>query len=110
MPDELGGGGRVWHFLGLGLLAAGAAIVGVHAIKRLGLACNVGQLQEKAVKEFENLQVLVRRCGNVKGAICRSRQAQGLSEFEVMTLAGHAMFETTHRFYLAVAQDILDRA
>ena len=35
---------------------------------------------------------------------------QGLSEYDVMTLAGHADFETTHRFYLAVADDLVDRA
>jgi len=36
--------------------------------------------------------------------------ANGLSEFEVMKLAGHSDFGTTHRFYLAVADDFLDRA
>ncbi len=35
---------------------------------------------------------------------------QGLSEYDVMTLAGHANFETTHNFYLAVADDLLVRA
>jgi len=35
---------------------------------------------------------------------------QGLKEYEVMTLAGHANFSTTHRFYLAVANDLIDRA
>jgi len=34
----------------------------------------------------------------------------GLSEFEVMTLAGHAKFETTRRFYLAVNDTLIDRA
>ncbi len=32
----------------------------------------------------------------------------GLKEYEVMRLAGHAKFETTHR--LAVADDLADRA
>ena len=36
--------------------------------------------------------------------------ANGLSEFDVMTMAGHASFETTRRFYLAVRSDLLDRA
>jgi len=36
--------------------------------------------------------------------------ANGLSEYDVMTLAGHASFSTTHRFYLAVASDLVDRA
>jgi len=35
--------------------------------------------------------------------------ANGLSECQVMTMAGHASFETTHRFYLAVREDLLDR-
>ena len=35
---------------------------------------------------------------------------QGMSEYDVMTLAGHANFETTHRFYLAVADDLIERA
>ena len=35
---------------------------------------------------------------------------QGLSEYDVMTLAGHANFATTHRFYLAVADDLVTRA
>ena len=36
--------------------------------------------------------------------------ANGLSEHDVMTMAGHASFETTRRFYLAVRHDLLDRA
>ena len=36
--------------------------------------------------------------------------ANGLNEFDVMTMAGHASFETTRRFYLAVRSDLLDRA
>ena len=36
--------------------------------------------------------------------------ANGLSEFDVMTMAGHASFETTRRFYLAVRSGLLDHA
>lgn len=36
--------------------------------------------------------------------------ANDLREFEVMNLAGHANFETTRKFYLAVRTDLLDRA
>ena len=36
--------------------------------------------------------------------------AKGLSEFEVMKLAGHSNFSTTHRFYLRVCDDMIDRA
>ena len=34
----------------------------------------------------------------------------GLAEYDVMNLAGHAEFETTHRFYLAIREDLLQRA
>jgi len=36
--------------------------------------------------------------------------ANGLSEFEVMNLAGHSSFETTRSFYLAVRSDVITRA
>jgi integrase len=36
--------------------------------------------------------------------------ANGMSEHDVMTLAGHSTFATTHTFYLAVADDLVDRA
>jgi len=36
--------------------------------------------------------------------------ANGLTEYDVMQLAGHSEFSTTHRFYLAVRSDLIDRA
>jgi integrase len=36
--------------------------------------------------------------------------ANGMNEHDVMTLAGHSNFATTHAFYLAVADDLVDRA
>jgi integrase len=36
--------------------------------------------------------------------------ANGMSEYDVMVLAGHASFATTHQFYLAVADDLISRA
>ena len=44
-----------------------------------------------------------------KTAICKWF-AQGMSEFDVMKLAGHSDFSTTHKFYMAVADDLVDRA
>ena len=42
---------------------------------------------------------------------CLSRWiSNGLSEFDVMSLAGHSEFSTTHRFYLNVQGDLLKRA
>lgn len=35
---------------------------------------------------------------------------QGLTEYDVMTLAGHSNFSTTHQFYLAVSDDLIARA
>lgn len=35
--------------------------------------------------------------------------AQGISEYHVMKIAGHAKFSTTHEFYLEVTGDILDQ-
>jgi len=36
--------------------------------------------------------------------------ANGMSEHDVMVLAGHSNFATTHKFYLAVADDLVNRA
>jgi integrase len=36
--------------------------------------------------------------------------AERMSEYEVMNLAGHSDFGTTHKFYLAVADGLIDRA
>jgi integrase len=36
--------------------------------------------------------------------------ANGMSEHDIMTLAGHSSFSTTHDFYLAVADDLVTRA
>lgn len=36
--------------------------------------------------------------------------AQGLTEYEVMKLAGHSSFETTHRFHISIKKDYLDKA
>jgi len=35
---------------------------------------------------------------------------EGLKEFEIMRLAGHANFATTHKYYLRVRDDLVDRA
>jgi len=34
----------------------------------------------------------------------------GMSEYEVMKLAGHADFKTTHKYYLLVSDNLIDRA
>ncbi len=35
---------------------------------------------------------------------------EGMSEYDVMKLAGHADFKTTHKYYLRVRDDLVDRA
>ena len=35
---------------------------------------------------------------------------QGISEYEVMRLAGHSSFETTRKFYLSIKNDYIDKA
>ncbi len=60
---------------------------------------------------------ILRRAGIGRGTFHDLRRtaisnwlAKGLGEFEVMKLAGHANFSTTHRFYLRVRDDLIDRA
>jgi integrase len=36
--------------------------------------------------------------------------ADGMSEYEVMTLAVHSSFNTTNQFYLAVYSDLINKA
>ncbi len=43
-----------------------------------------------------------------KTAICNWFK-QGMSEFDVMKAAGHADFKTTHKFYLKVADDLVEK-
>jgi integrase len=35
--------------------------------------------------------------------------ANGLREYDVMQMAGHATFETTHKFYMGICDDLIDR-
>jgi integrase len=35
---------------------------------------------------------------------------EGMSEYDVMKLAGHADFKTTHKYYLRVRDDLVHRA
>jgi len=62
-------------------------------------------------------RILLRAVIKKKGKFhdCRSTAlsnwfAQGLSEYEIMRLAGHSSFETTHKFYLSIKKDYIDKA
>ena len=73
---------------------------------------------QKVVPIFNRtFRKILRRAGIERGTFHDLRRtaisnwlAKGLSEFEVMKLAGHANFSTTHRFYLRVRDDLIDRA
>jgi len=60
---------------------------------------------------------ILRKAGVEKGTFHDFRRtaismwlANGMSEHDVMVLAGHASFAATHEFYLAVADDLVRRA
>ena len=72
----------------------------------------------KVVNNFKrSLDKILRRAGIKTGTFHDIRRtaismwfANGMSEYDVMTLAGHSSFATTHKFYLAVADDLVHRA
>ena len=72
----------------------------------------------KVVNNFKrSFDKILRRAGVKTGTFHDIRRtaisiwfANGMSEHDVMVLAGHSSFATTHKFYLAVADDLIDRA
>jgi len=72
----------------------------------------------KVVNNFRReFNAILRKAGVKKGTFHDFRRTaismwftNGMSEHDVMVLAGHASFATTHEFYLAVADDLVDRA
>jgi integrase len=78
-------------------------------------------LSDSRLKVVNNIkrdfdEILKRACVN-KGTFHDIRRtaismwfANGMSEYDVMILAGHSSFTTTHKFYLAVADDLIHRA
>ena len=72
----------------------------------------------KVVNNFKrSLDKILRRASIKTGTFHDIRRtaismwfANGMSEYDVMTLAGHSSFATTHKFYLAVADDLIHRA
>ena len=62
-------------------------------------------------------QIILSRAGIDQGTFHDIRRtcitnwfAYGMSEYEVMIMAGHASFETTRKFYLAIRSDLVDLA
>ncbi len=72
----------------------------------------------KMVNNFRRqFNIILRKAGVQNGTFHDIRRtaitmwlANGMSEHEVMVLAGHSSFATTHDFYLAVASDLIHRA
>jgi len=72
----------------------------------------------KVVNNFRwQFNAILKKAGVKKGTFHDIRRtaitmwfANGMSEHDVMVLAGHSSFATTHEFYLAVADDLIDRA
>ena len=72
----------------------------------------------KVVNNFRReFRMILNRAGVRRGTFHDFRRtaismwfANGMSEHDVMVLAGHASFATTHEFYLAVADDLIHRA
>jgi integrase len=65
-------------------------------------------------RQFKNILALA---GMEKGEFHDLRRtalsrmlARGLSKYDLMTIAGHAKFETTQQFYLAVEDNLVSRA
>jgi len=71
----------------------------------------------KVLNNFrERYRTLLHRAGitgktfhDLRRTVLSNWLANGMSEHDVMRLAGHADFATTDRFYLSVADDLLDR-
>jgi len=65
-------------------------------------------------REYEKIQkrasIRIRRFHDLRNTALTNWFTNGMGEYEVMKLAGHADFRTTHQFYLAVADDLIDRA
>jgi integrase len=72
----------------------------------------------KVVNNFRRqFNKILKKAGVKKGAFHDFRRtaismwlANGMSEYDVMKLAGHADFRTTHKYYLRVRDDLVHRA
>lgn len=60
-------------------------------------------------KILRRASVRIRRFHDLRNTAITSWFRNGMSEYDVRKLAGHADFKTTHRFYLAVADDLIDQ-
>ncbi len=72
--------------------------------------CPVSNFRYQFLKILERADIDIGTFHDLRRTCITNWFAYGLSEFEVMIMAGHASFETTRRFYLAVRSDIIERA
>lgn len=70
----------------------------------------INNFRRKFNKILKRAGVKSKRFHDLRSTALSNWFAAGLSEFAVMRLAGHSDFSTTHKFYLAVADDLVDRA
>ena len=79
---------------------------------------NLVDASMKVINNFRRqFNIILRKAGVKKGTFHDIRRtaitmwfANGMGEHDVMVLAGHSSFTTTHEFYLAVADDLIGRA
>jgi len=72
--------------------------------------CSVGNFRYQFLQILERAGIDLGTFHDFRRTCITNWFAHGLSEFEVMIMAGHASFETTRKFYLAVRKDIIERA
>lgn len=70
----------------------------------------VNNFRRKYEKILKRASVRIRRFHDLRNTALTNWLANGMGEYDVMKLDGHADFKTTHEFYLAVADDLIDRA
>ena len=84
--------------------------------KNWGLVCSRLDVLNNFTRHFKKIQTRagIKKKGSFhdlrRTALSRWFQKANLTEFEVMNLAGHSSFTTTHSFYLALQKDHIDKA
>jgi len=67
----------------------------------------IGNFNRQYVRILNAAKVPVRKFHTLRATALSSLLANGMSEFEVMKIAGHSDFRTTHKYYLAVQDDLV---
>jgi len=73
-------------------------------------SCPVGNIRQQFIYILEQARIEHGTFHDLRRTCLTNWLAQGLSEYEVMILAGHASFDTTHKFYLAVRKCAFGKA